>query len=224
LKDFFKTSARIAVAIFLTLVGLAIAFGVFSWVKTAYDEEQAKPFEEVRNWEYDLDSIHVISQARTKLIMSNLLVSVEIVGYPKYFSDTRNSNGYFIFEFLDKDDFRIISKEVKLSEFTTLVGDDSKETGLSYQFEEYLGLEEYKRFSRMQVKWNLITEAVAPKPVSEPEPQPVLDHCAPNISKAERLKRLAQYGAVRETGTDEYSAADHSVTFFHYDGSLMNCQ
>lgn len=220
MKEFFKTSLRTAVAIFLALIGLAIAISIYSWAKDSYDKQQAKSFEEVRDWKFDLkDAIGIKTRAKTKLVASTLLVFVEVIGHPKYFSDPRNLNSSLIFEFLDKDGFRIISKPVKLSEFSTVVGKGGEKTGLDYQFEEYTGLDQYKRFSRMQVGWNLITEAAA----QAPAPKPILDHCAPNISKAERLKRLAQHGTVRETGTDEYSASGHSVHFF-YNGSLLNCR
>lgn len=209
-----------AAAIFLALIGLAIAIGIYSWAKDSYDKQQAKPFEEVRDWKFDLkDPVGVEVLARTKFVAGTLLVSAEIIGYPKYFSDPRNLNASLIFEFLDKDGFRIISKAVKMSEFTTVVGKHGEKTGLSTQFEEYMGLEQYKRFSRMQVGWNLVTEAAE----QTSAPKTILDHCAPNISRVERLKRLAQHGTVRETGTSEYSAAGHSVHFF-YDGSLLSCR
>jgi hypothetical protein len=51
-----------------------------------------------------------------------------------------------------------------------------------------------------------------------------LDHCAPGLTKAERLRLLAQYGAVRETIPDAYTAGDHSVYFNSYDGSLTLCR
>ena len=220
MKEFFKASLRLATAFFLALVGLAIVICIFFWAKDSYDNQQAKPFEEVRSWEFDLkDSIGVETQAKTKLVSGTLLVSIEVIGYPKYFSDPRNFNASLIFEFLDKDGFRIISKPVKLSEFTTVVGKSGEKSGLGYQFDEYIGLDKYKRFSKMQVGWNLITEPAA----LAATPKPILDHCAPSISKAERLKRLAQHGVVRETGTGDYSAGNHTVAF-SYDSSLIYCR
>lgn len=220
MKDFFKATLRATVAFFLALIGLAIAIELYSWAIDSYDKQQAKPFEEVRNWKFDLkDSVGVEAKAKTKLVGGTLLASVEIIGYPKYFSDPRNANASLIFEFLDKDGFRIISKAVQLAEFTTVVGKNGEKTGLGYQFEEHADIGKYKRFDRMQVGWNLITEAA---PIA-PDPKPMLDHCAPNISKAERLKRLGQYGTVRETGTGDYSAAGRSV-YFHFDGSLGLCR
>lgn len=219
MKEFFRASLRTAVAFFFALIGLAIAIGSYSWLKDSYDIQEAKPFEEVRDWNFDLkDSIGVETKARTKLVAGTLMASVEIIGYSKYFADPRNANASLIFEFLDKDGFKIISKPVKLSEFTTVVGKSGGNAGLRYQFEEYSGLDKYKRFSRMQVGWNIITEAAAQTPVAKP----ILDHCAPSISKAERLKRLSQHGTLRETGTGQYSASRHSLHFF-YDGSLLNC-
>ena len=220
MKDFLKSSLRTAAAIFLALIGVAIAVGIYSWAKNVYDRQQAKPFEDVRDWRFSLkDAVGLETRVRTKLVASTLLVSIEVIGYPKYLSDPRNLNGSLNFEFLDKDDFKIISKPVKISEFTTVVGRGGEKTGLVYQFEEYTDLERYKRFSRMQVGWNLVTD-LAPKPMAK---KPTLDHCAPSISKDERLKRLAQHGTVRETGKGSYSASGHSL-FFSGDGSLLICQ
>lgn len=220
MREFLRSSLRTATAIFLALLGLAVVIGAYSWAKDSYDRQQAKPFEEVRDWKFDLkDAIGLEVKAKTKLVAGTLLVSVDVVGHPKYLADPRNSNASLIFEFLDQDEFKIISKPFRISEFTTVVGKGGEKTGLIYQFEEYIDLERYKRFSRMQVGWNLVTEAAT----QAPAPKPILDHCAPNLSKAERLKRLVQHGTVRETGTGEYNAPGHSVHFF-YDGTLLNCR
>jgi hypothetical protein len=48
------------------------------------------------------------------------------------------------------------------------------------------------------------------------------DHCAPNLSKAERLKRLALKGNIRETGANTYTAGNGYVTF-SYLGDLISC-
>jgi len=53
----------------------------------------------------------------------------------------------------------------------------------------------------------------------------VLDPCAPNLSKAERLSRLAQYGVVRQESDSEYSAGGHRISFEKYypKGALQSC-
>lgn len=56
-----------------------------------------------------------------------------------------------------------------------------------------------------------------------PAAKPVLDHCAPGLLKAERLKRLAQHGTVRETGAGEFQAGGRTIHFM-YDGSLAYCR
>lgn len=40
-----------------------------------------------------------------------------------------------------------------------------------------------------------------------------LDHCAPNFSKAERLRRLALKGTVRKTGYQTYSVGNYNIAF-----------
>jgi hypothetical protein len=220
MKEFFKASLRTAIAIFLALIALAIVIGIFTWAKDYYDKEGAVEYEKVRNWEFNLkDNLGVEAHAKTKLVANNLLASIEVIGYPKYFSDPRNKEGYLNIEFLDIDGFKVITKSVKISEFTTIVGGNGESFGLSYQFEDHIGLENYKRLYHMQVGWNLITEAEVQKPVAEK----ILDHCAPNISKSERLKRLEKHGTLRETGNNTYTAANHSVSFLSYDGELLNC-
>lgn len=51
----------------------------------------------------------------------------------------------------------------------------------------------------------------------------VLDHCAPGLSKQERLKRLEQHGTVRETGAGQFEAGMNAIVF-SYDGSLAYCR
>lgn len=56
-----------------------------------------------------------------------------------------------------------------------------------------------------------------------PEVKPILDHCAPGLAKAERMKRLAQHGTVRETGTGAFDVSGRMLRF-GYDGALLYCE
>ena len=223
IKDFLKGTLRVALAIFVALVGLAAVVAIYVQVKESRERDAAKPFEEVHNWQFDLKhQLGVDVRAKTKLVAGKLLVSIDVVGHSKYFSDPRNQGGSLNFQFIDKDGFKIASNSVKISEFATTVGKTGEPIGLQHQYDEYLEVDRYRQFARLMVGWNLVTE---PVPAMEAQPtKPVVDHCAPNLSKAERLKRLAQYGSVRETGTGSYSAGGRSITFFEYDGSLLNCR
>lgn len=49
-----------------------------------------------------------------------------------------------------------------------------------------------------------------------------LDHCAPNISEAERLKWLALNGVVRKTSDETYKAGNYEITYVG--GSLTHCR
>jgi hypothetical protein len=223
IKDFLKGTLRVALAIFLALLGLAAVGVVYERVKESRERDAAKPFEDVRNWQFDLkDQLGIDVRAKTKLVAGKLLVSVDVVGYSKHFSDPRNRDGSLNFLFVDEDEFRITSTAVKISSFSTRVGKSGEPTGLHYQYEESFDIERYRRFNRMQVGWNLLTE---PAPSVETQAtKPILDHCAPGLSKAERLRRLAQHGPLRETGTGDYTAGGRSVAFFQSDGSLLNCR
>lgn len=220
MRDFLRASLKIAIAIFLALLGITVVVIGFSLAKDSYDRAKAKPFEEMRVWNSELKSpLGIEVQVKTKLVSSSFLASIEVVGYPKYLADPRNSNRSLIFEFSDKDGFKLLSKSVQISEFTTVVDQNGKAGGLHFQFDEYFGLEKYQRISNMKVGWNVLTELAPPASMAKP----TLDHCAPNISRQERLERLAQYGPVREEGSNSFSASGRYVAFF-YDGRVMNCR
>jgi len=222
IKGFLKGIFRVAIAMFLALVGLAAVVAIYLHIKESRELEAAQPFEEVRNWQFDLkDPLGVGVRARTKLVAGRLLVSIDVNGHSKYFVDSRNREGSLNFEFLDKDGFKVVTHPVKISEFTTIVGNNGEPIGLQYQYDEYFELERYRQLSRMQVGWNLVTE---PQPAEAQATKTILDHCAPGLSKAERLKRLAQHGPLRETGNGSYSAGGRSLAFFEYDGSLIDCR
>lgn len=222
IKDFLKGVLRNALAIFIALAGLAAVVAIYEQVNESQKRDAARPFEEVRNWQFDLkDQFGADVHTKTKLVAGKLLVSIDVVGYSKYFSDPRNQSGSLNFQFNDKDGFIVASHSVKMTEFATKVGKAGEPIGLQYQYDEYLDVDRYSQFYLMKVGWNLITEK-APA-IDAQTAKPVLDHCAPNISKGERLKRLAQHGLVRETGAGSYSAGVRSVTFFEYDGSLLSC-
>jgi hypothetical protein len=49
------------------------------------------------------------------------------------------------------------------------------------------------------------------------------DPCAANLSRDERLKRLASFGNVRQNGEQQFSAGNHSIMFSSVDHSLLYC-
>ena len=225
LKDFARASARTAIAIFLALLALTVAIAVFFLAKEAYEKQQAKPYETVKDWKIDLrEPLSLELRARTKLVDSKLLVAIEVAGYPSYLAAPKNKDAQLTIEFVDSDGFRVFAKPVKVSEFTSIVGKGGESTGLEHQFDDYLGVEAYKRFGRLQVGWTLDVKAAPLPPAAvATQPQPTLDHCALGLTKAERLKRLAQHGTVREAGNGEYTAGGRSV-YFMFDGTLISCR
>lgn len=224
-KDFAKASLRTATAIFLALLALVLAIAGFLWGKDLYEKKQAQPYETVKDWNIDMrDPLSLDFHARTKLIDGKLLMAIEANGYPDYVKAPRNREATFTFQFTGSDGFKVFSKPVKLTDFTSIIGKSGEPAGLAFQSDEYVGLDAYRRFSRLQVEWNVDPKAtVPPPPTPAAAAQPLLDHCAPGLSKAERLRRLSQYGTVREAGNGEYTAGARSV-YFMFDGSLINCR
>lgn len=227
MKSFFLAAAKLATGLFLAGLALGIVIGLYSWAADSYKRRQAQQYESSREWSADLSkNLGMQLHAKTKVVSGKLLLSVDVAGYPAYLSDPRlaeqNRKAQLILNFIDSDGFRVLSQPIELSEFSAIVGTKGVEIGLRTQLEKYVSIEEYKRFKSLQVEWTLETK-IPPAQVSDVhEDQRLLDHCAPGISREERLKRLAKYGKLRETGVGFYSAGGRSVRFF-YDGTLLSC-
>ena len=69
--------------------------------------------------------------------------------------------------------------------------------------------------------WNSL-ELGAPTS-TESRPKTYADPCAADLSRDERLKRLAAFGKVRQTGERDYLAGGHAVSFY-FDWTLMRCE
>lgn len=50
----------------------------------------------------------------------------------------------------------------------------------------------------------------------------IIDHCAPNLKKSERLRRLALMGTVRETGYQTYTVGNYEISFSAND--VISCR
>lgn len=228
--EYLKSTMRLATALFLCIFALAVITGLgtagyYYWQKT-----QAKEYETAKTWTSDLNSILQFSlAARTKMVDGRLYMIVTTDSLPPYMkyqliaARQDESKGLFL-NFVDKDGFKVFSKSIPLSSMSRIVDTTGKAVGLSFEADEYMNVATYASFSKLDVQWNLNTElpAAEVKPETSSETGP--DHCAPNLTKAERLKRLSTYGKLRQTGDGAYAVGHRTVTFFTYDNSLLHCQ
>ena len=229
INEFFRSAGKIAIALFLAAIGLLLVIWGYSSLSDAWDKQQAKQYEVIKLWPVDLkEYLQFNLLAKTKLADGRLFAIVDTEGYPAYLSDPRlqikNNEASISLIFQDKDGFKLHSKTIKISEFSSIIDSANKKTGLRYEFDEYLSAKTYARIQQIQVQWTLETTLPASASVQPKAEEKILDHCAPNLSKAERLKRLGQHGAIRQNGDGNYSVGYKSLSFFTYDGSLLNCQ
>jgi len=219
-KDFVRSTFKIALAFVLAFVAIGAIILFAEWAKDKYDKKQAEPYEKVVTLEHDLkETIGMKFHVKTKLIDERLNVRVDAEGFPAFLKKPWNIDGEFTLHFLDSDGFIVYARVVKLEEFSTRVDDGGRTNGLHVQFSEGMDVGKYARMKSLKVGWKFDTTD-EPKAAAKPE---VLDHCAPDLSKAERLKRLAQHGKVRENGGGSYSAGERSLTFLS-DATLFRCE
>lgn len=235
LTGLFKGTLRIVAVIVLSVVFLT-AFGYAAYgAHEAYKSRQAAPYESMKIWSNDASPpLNLALTARTKLVEGRLYANYRLKGWPAYLADpgrdAENSQRHIVVHFLDKDGFSVYQKTILMSEFSRNVGDDGRPTGLDFQGIEPLDLALYSRFDRVGLEWNLDTSpvvAVAPAASGpwDAYKKVIADPCAPGLSRAERLKRLAQYGAVRETGYNSFSAGLHEVTLAAGSATdVINCR
>ncbi|HPB21078.1 MAG TPA: hypothetical protein PLL48_02040 [Novosphingobium sp.] len=229
-RGFFAGAAKLGLGLFLASLALAAALGATYWSKMLYDEREAAPYAVPRSWSEDLSaSIGMKLEARTKLEDGSLLMLVTLQGSPAWVTDRelrRNNHdtGLLTLIFSDHDGFKVTEVQLPIKKFSNLVNAKDEVIALQAEADRLMDVKTYKRFASMSVQWRLATEqpraaaAAATPPASRGE-----DHCAPGLSRAERLRRLATHGEVRETGAGSYGANSRSVVFSTFDNSLVYC-
>jgi hypothetical protein len=228
MNDFFRSTLKIALAIIISVSVLAL-LGWLAWTGSqSWQREAAKQYEVLRDWSVDLTApLEMDLRAKTKVVEGRLYIAAAIDGYPAYLSHpmlaAKNQAAHLTLQFLDPDGFKVFEKATTISEWASVVDTTGAKTGLSSQFDDFVSVEDYKRFSSLTVQWTVNT--VIPELPTSPEASApeVADHCAPKLTKAERLRRLAQHGTVRETGFGEYSVGLRTLNIMD-DGSLIYCR
>lgn len=237
LKKFLTGVAKVAAAMVVAVLALAVIGYGISEYRDGARKRDAKPFEEVKTWAPKLhESLGMKMLARTKLVDGLLYAEFVLDGYPAYLSapglSERNAERHITVEFRDTDGFKVFEKSVEIREFTTVVGKDSTPAGLRHQFTQMVSVDDYKRWANAQVGWNLDTKPFDPdaylasvdaRPAAKPQVKPAQDHCEPGLSKAERLKRLAQHGTIRQTGMGEYQAGGRSLVYLGDTAEMYSC-
>ncbi|MDO9485020.1 MAG: hypothetical protein Q7K25_03055 [Actinomycetota bacterium] len=215
----------------LVLAGLVGAAVYWGWTYQA--RAQAKNAEIAREWKKDLPPLKMVLKAKTKYANEVMYASVEFIGFPEFLNYGPNFNEKFTLQWNDADGFTRIEKEIKISDMTAFVDSSGKREGLSAQFTQAATLDDYVKLSGLSVGWTLKVEtpkaaaspllAAPAKPQRPPEDLTDADHCAPGISREERLRRLAAHGRVRETGLGEYTAGTRQVNILS-SGQLLSCR
>lgn len=227
---YLKSTMRLATALFLSVFALVVVFGLGTAGYYQWQKIQAKEYETAKTWTSDLNSILQFSlNARTKMVDGRLHIIVTTDSLPPYMKYQRiaarqDENKGLYLNFVDKDGFKVFSKSIPLSSMTNIVDATGKAVGLNFEADEYLDVAKYASFSKLDVQWNLSTELPAATAPTEASTETGADHCAPNLTKEERLKRLSTYGKLRQTGNGAYSVGHRSVVFFTHDNSLLNCE
>lgn len=192
-------------------------------------------YENLKTWHLNTkDNLQMSFYAKTKLVNKTMYLSVQTDSYPNYLDYTSypfsNKEGYLTITFEDKDGFALFNHPIQIKTFNTLVDSSDKKIGLSAQIESDLPLEKYKRFDHLMITWSNLVTVIPANPIkAEKEPKPKItstdsiDHCAPNLSKSERIRRMALKGKVREVGDREFDGPDSSHLRLTWDDKVAQC-
>jgi hypothetical protein len=223
--DHVRSAMRLATSLFLAGTAILVVIGGMWFATDQWQKFEARQYETPKLWAVDLhNNLHFNLKAKTKLSDSRLFMTISSDAYPPYLAHAREvKDTGLVINFIDKDGFKIHSKPIMLGSFMTNVDDSGKPISMSFEDNEYIDVDTYASISKLEVQWSFSTEVPQNTALSTP-PQELLDHCAPNLAKAERLRRLGQHGTVRQTGPGVYETAGREVAFFTHDNSLLNCR
>jgi len=220
-----RSSMRLATSLFFAGTAILIVVGGVWLASDRWEKVQARQYETPKLWTVNLrNNLHFNLTAKTKLSDGRLYMTISSDAYPPYLAYARAAkDAGLVVNFVDKDGFKVHSKPIMLGSFMTNVNESGKPVGMSFEDSEYMDVDTYASIAKLDVQWSFSTEV--PHTPSESAPaEALLDPCAPNLAKAERLRRLAQHGTVRQTGPGVYEAAGREVAFFTHDSSLLNCR
>lgn len=223
--DYVRSSMRLATSLFIAGTAILIVVGGAWFASDRWEKFQARQYETPKVWTVNLrNNLHFDLTAKTKLSDGRLFMTIRSDAYPPYLEYARaTKDANLVVNFVDKDGFKIHSKPLMLGSFMTNVDESGKPIGISFEDTEYMDVDTYASIAKLDVQWSFSTEV--PQTASRSAPaDALLDHCAPNLTKAERLRRLVQHGTVRQTGPGVYEAAGREVAFFTHDNSLLNCR
>lgn len=215
LRSFAASALKLGASITLAFVAFAAICAAAYWAYSYPERQRAKQAEVVRMWSNDLSSnLGMKLRTRTKVTEGMMHMALDLDGHPDFLTHPANRTRGLFLEWKDADGFTRIKKFVQLGDFTTAVNDKGKSYGLNGQFSQFVSVADYSALASMEVGWNLETELPQHRPAV---PQPAAevakaDHCAPGLSRQERLRRLGQHGSLRETGYNTFSAGSHTVT------------
>ena len=216
---------RLATSLFIAATAILVVIACAWFMTDRWQKFEARQYETPKLWNVDLSrNLNFNLKAKTKLSNGRLFMTINSDAYPPYLpyaSAVKDAN--IVINFVDKDGFKIHSKSIMLRSFTTNMDDSGKPTSISFEDNEYIDVDTYASVTKIEVQWTFSTEVphnkLQPAPVEE-----LKDHCAPNLAKAERLRRLGQYGIVRQTGPGVFEAAGRELAFFTHDNGLLNCR
>lgn len=234
IKKIFSSTLRLTLALFIALVGLAAVIAIYVESEKYFTKKFNEKYTEVIEWKYESLPLDLKFLVKTKLIDSKIFVNLLVDGYPEYFKSQdfgKSADKYqFFLVFRDSDGFEIFKKEIQIGEMSKIVSDKDEGIGLRYQFSEYLDPSTYSKFKSPYMLWNFPTK-IQKRETTATANQPPLpkakntdtsDHCAPNLSREERLRRLALSGSVRQSGANSYSVGLKTLSFYS-DGGIIFC-
>ena len=192
---FFKGALKIALAIVLAMVTLAILAGIAAYLYQAHQKSKAQPHEVVKLWSFDAsEPLGLKFTGKTKLVDSRLYVDLQFEGNPPYLNYAANSSpkskASITVLFKDRDGFKVYEKTVTLREFTTMLS-KSVPGGLAYEYDEFIGVDSYARFDHVELMWNMDTAA------------PKLEFVDPNAAKRTRSLTTAHRTSQRPNGLSD---------------------
>jgi len=160
---FFLSVAKLAAALTITIVVLAVS----AWVIVAFVEyrENVKnaPLEMPKTW--NPQTVGALENSKLSLVTKwhdgHMYYQFEMESYPsslfKYREDAEDYDCYqiiFTLTFLDENGFKLSDYQIPSSELIRIVDDSRKPIGLSARGDTYMSADTYRKAVKWEVNWS----------------------------------------------------------------------
>jgi hypothetical protein len=162
-KAFLLGTAKIGLAIFVSIIALAIVGISIGFIYKYIESTKNKPLAVIKSWpqinipalknaKFNLTTKWEDSIVHYKFSMYDYPAEKEGLPIPK-FSPFYSKDGAFTITFLDETGFKVKDREMKINKLARIINDHGDFIGLNLNDSFYMSAEDYRKIRYWEITW-----------------------------------------------------------------------